>query len=138
MNTDIIYSSIAGGALIGLSAVIFMLGNGRIAGISGIINGLLSQRFNQQQFWRVAFILGLISGPLLYALLGGQLGQTTITPHLPYLIIGGLLVGFGSTLGSGCTSGHGVCGLARISPRSIVATLAFLLTAVLTVWLSRH
>lgn len=137
MNSDIIYSSIAGGALIGLSAVILMLGNGRIAGISGILNGLISQRFNQQQLWRIAFILGLISGPLLYALLGGELPQITVTPNLAYLIIGGLLVGFGSTLGSGCTSGHGVCGLARISPRSIVATLAFLLTAILTVWLSR-
>ena len=137
MNNDVIFSSLTGGALIGLSAVILMLGNGRIAGISGIINGLISQRFNQQQLWRIAFILGLISGPLLYGLLGGQLPQITITPHLPYLIIGGLLVGFGSTLGSGCTSGHGVCGLSRISPRSIAATVVFLLTAVLTVWLTR-
>ena len=135
MNSDIIYTSLAGGALIGLSAVLLMLSNGRIAGISGIVNGLLSQRFGQQQLWRVAFILGLISGPLLYALLGGELPEIVITPHLPYLIIGGLLVGFGSTLGSGCTSGHGVCGLARISPRSMLATVVFLLTAILTTWL---
>ena len=135
MNSDIIYTSLAGGALIGLSAVLLMLSNGRIAGISGIVNSLLSQRFGQQQLWRVAFILGLISGPLLYALLGGELPEIVITPHLPYLIIGGLLVGFGSTLGSGCTSGHGVCGLARISPRSMLATVVFLLTAILTTWL---
>lgn len=137
MNADTIYSSLLGGALIGLSAVVLMLGNGRIAGISGIVSSLLSQRINQQQLWRIAFILGLISGPLFYALLGGSLPEITITPHLGYLIIGGLLVGFGATLGSGCTSGHGVCGLARISPRSILATGIFLLTAILTVWLSR-
>lgn len=137
MDNSIIFSSLIGGALIGLSAVLLMLNNGRIAGISGILNGLLTQRLTRQQLWRIAFIAGLISGPLFYLLPGGNLPDISITSQLPYLIIGGLLVGFGSTLGSGCTSGHGVCGLARISPRSIVATLTFLLTAIATVWLTR-
>lgn len=136
MDNNIIFSSLLGGALIGLSAVILMLSNGRIAGISGIISGLLAQRLSQQQLWRIAFIFGLVIGPVLYALLGGSLPEVSITSNLSYLIVGGLLVGFGSTLGSGCTSGHGVCGLARISPRSILATVVFLLTAVLTVWLA--
>ncbi len=126
--------SLLGGALIGSAAVILMLTLGRIAGVSGITATLLSGSVDRQQLWRLAFILGLITGPLLYSLLGGAIPAITLTPDLFYLVVGGLLVGFGSSLGSGCASGHGVCGLARLSLRSIIATLLFVLTAMLTVY----
>lgn len=135
MITDIHYMpSLLGGSLIGIAAVLLMLTLGRIAGVSGITSTLLTESFGRHQLWRIAFILGLISGPLLYSLLGGTLPTITVTSELPYLLLGGLLVGFGSTLGSGCASGHGVCGLARVSLRSIVATLLFVLVAMLTVY----
>lgn len=136
MNISI-YHSLGGGALIGLAAVLLMLTLGRISGISGITSGLLAEKTGADSLWRVAFIAGLISGPLLYGLLGGSVPEVTLASSVPYLAIGGLLVGFGATLGSGCTSGHGVCGLARISPRSILATVVFLFTAMLTVYLAQ-
>ena len=125
-------ASTAGGALIGLSASMLMLLNGRIAGISGIISGILRgsrDRFGQD----VAFVAGLLLGPLAYFAIFGTTPKVEITAAWPVLIVAGFLVGFCTRMGSGCTSGHGICGLARFSPRSLVAVSTFLGTAVLTV-----
>ncbi|MFC6739640.1 YeeE/YedE family protein [Methylobacterium tardum] len=123
--------ALAGGLLIGLSATLLLLLNGRIAGISGLVAGL--GRPGARRWTDAAFLLGLALGPPLFALLAGQWPQMRIAAGLPVLALAGLLVGFGTRLGSGCTSGHGVCGLARLSPRSIVAVLVFLATGMLTV-----
>jgi len=137
MNIDAITNALLGGSLIGLSAVFLMLTLGRISGISGITSGLLSLNLNKSDLWRGAFLVGLLSGPLAYLAVGGALPEVVLDKGYGYLIAGGVLVGFGSALGSGCTSGHGVCGIARISPRSLVATVVFLATAIVTVYLSR-
>ena len=137
MNTEIIYAASLGGALIGLSAVFLMLTLGRISGISGITSGLLSLSLTKNDLWRGAFLIGLLLGPLAYLALGGKPPELNIESNFAYLVVGGLLVGFGSSMGSGCTSGHGVCGIARISPRSVLATAVFLTTAIITVFLSR-
>ena len=137
MNTTIILQSLLGGSLIGVAAVMLMLTLGRISGVSGITSGLVSFKINKDDFWRVAFILGLISGPLLFAAVGGEMPEIVVDTRMPYLIAGGLLVGFGATLGSGCASGHGVCGIARISPRSLVATTIFVASAIITVFFTR-
>jgi uncharacterized membrane protein YedE/YeeE len=130
-------SAAIGGGLIGLSAVLLMLLTGRIAGISGIFGGLLSFKSDDRD-WRIAFIAGLILAPLI----AGWIGHAMPTPKLPAswtVIIGaGLLVGFGTRLGSGCTSGHGICGIARLSSRSIVATIVFMLAAIATVAVTHH
>jgi uncharacterized membrane protein YedE/YeeE len=130
-------SAAIGGALIGLSSVLLMLLTGRIAGISGIFGGLLNVRAGDKG-WRIAFIAGLILAPLL----AGWIGYGMPMPQLPaswtVIIAGGLLVGFGTRMGDGCTSGHGICGIARLSGRSIAATFIFMLTAVATVAVSRH
>jgi uncharacterized protein len=130
-------SAAIGGGLIGLSAVLLMMLTGRIAGISGIFGGLLDFGSNDKG-WRVAFIAGLILAPLI----AGWIGYGMPSPQLPAswtVIIGaGLLVGFGTRLGDGCTSGHGICGLARLSGRSITATAIFMLVAIATVAVSRH
>lgn len=123
--------SLAGGLLIGLSASVLILLNGRIAGISGLIAGL--GRPGERRLADAAFLLGLILGPSLLVLLTGAWPEMRITAGLPVLVLAGLLVGFGTRLGSGCTSGHGVCGLARLSVRSLAAVLVFLATGVLTV-----
>ncbi len=130
-------SAALGGALIGLSALILYLFNGRIAGISGILGNLLAFGLGETA-WRAAFLLGLIVAPALYATVGGHLPPLTVTSSVPLLLIGGFLVGFGTRLGSGCTSGHGVCGMARLSPRSIAATLIFMAAAAITVFVMRH
>ena len=126
-----------GGAMIGLSAALMMILTGRIAGISGILGGLMTTR-NGDMPWRVAFLAGLIVAPLL----GLSLGYIVDPPAMPsswiVVIVAGLLVGFGTRLGSGCTSGHGVCGIARLSPRSIVATLVFMAVAIAVVAIQRH
>lgn len=127
--------SALGGALIGLSAVLLMALNGRIAGISGILGQVLARRDPGAE--RLLFLAGLVLGPLVVALLTGGIPQHLPTSDL-LLAAAGLLVGFGSALGQGCTSGHGVCGLARLSPRSLVATLVFMAVAALTVFLMRH
>ena len=130
-------SAAIGGALIGLSAVLLMLLTGRIAGVSGIFGGLLNPG-SSDKGWRIAFIAGLILAPLL----AGWIGHGMPTPQLPaswtVIIAAGLLVGFGARLGGGCTSGHGICGVARLSSRSIAATAIFILTAIATVAVTRH
>ncbi len=130
-------SAALGGGLIGLSALILYLCSGRIAGISGILGGLLAFRPSEIA-WRIAFLAGLIGAPALYAAAGGQLPPLTVTASIPLLIAAGFLVGFGTRLGNGCTSGHGVCGMARLSPRSIAATLTFMATGAITVFVMRH
>ncbi len=129
-------SALLGGALIGLSAGILMLANGRIAGISGII-GSVFQASDDGRFWRLAFVVGLLVGPLI-ALSLDATPPLPVAASWPVVISGGLLVGFGTSLGSGCTSGHGVCGIARLSPRSIVATLVFMAAGMVTVFVIRH
>jgi len=123
--------ALAGGVLIGLSATLFLLLNGRIAGISALVAGI--GRPGERRRVDAAFLFGLILGPPVFALLAGHWPPMRIEAGLPILALAGLLVGFGTRLGSGCTSGHGVCGLARLSPRSIVAVLVFLATGMLTV-----
>ena len=125
--------SFLGGILIGAAAWILILFCGRIAGISGIIGGLLSSGTTDRS-WRLAFLIGIIVSPLLYGLVH-PLPVSEISASWPIVIIAGLLVGVGTRYGSGCTSGHGVCGLSRLSPRSLVATLTFMGGAFITVWL---
>lgn len=128
--------ALAGGLLIGLAASLLILLNGRIAGISGIVGGLLNQQTSDLA-WRIAFLAGLIIAPLVYgwvhALPAVEIKASTAT-----LLVAGLLVGIGTRYGSGCTSGHGVCGIARLSRRSIVATLVFMASGALTVYVTRH
>lgn len=131
------FASLTGGVMIGLAVVILMIGLGRIAGISGIVRGLFTISFSDV-WWRLAFLTGLIGAPYIFNKLTGTLPDFAMTGD-PYLIVaGGLLVGFGTSLGNGCTSGHGVCGLARLSKRSLVATLVFMLGAIVTVFIMRH
>ncbi len=129
-------SACLGGALIGGASALLLYSHRRVAGISGIAAGLLT-RWSQESGWRLAFILGLVASGLLYQALGLPL-PINIDASPGQLAAAGLLVGFGSRLGGGCTSGHGVCGIARLSPRSIVATLTFMLTAGVVVYLTRH
>jgi len=129
--------SLAGGLLIGLSAALLLLLDGRIAGVSGIAGALL-QRPARENVWRGAFIVGLVLGPVLLAALRGQWPVVHVLASWPTPVIAGLLVGFGTRLGSGCTSGHGVCGLARLSPRSVAAVVTFMAVAVATVFVGRH
>lgn len=124
--------ALAGGLLIGLSAAMLILLDGRIAGISGLVAGL-ARPAGERRLADAAFLLDLVLGPLAFALLSGRWPEMRIEAGLPLLAAAGFLVGFGTRLGSGCTSGHGVCGLARLSPRSLVAVLVFLGTGMLTV-----
>lgn len=130
------WSSLAGGALIGLAAALLWVGDGRIAGISGILGGLANPSDNGIR-WRVAFLAGLIAAPMLYVLAAGG-PALSIAAGPAVLVAGGLLVGFGTRLGGGCTSGHGVCGIARLSFRSITATGLFIAAGVATVFITRH
>ncbi|MBF7052963.1 YeeE/YedE family protein [Halomonas sp. KAO] len=142
---------LAGGVLIGLSATWLMATLGRIAGISGIVGTLITARPKGDSAWRLTFLLGMISGPIVVMLLGGGLGNVAgdavdVTGRVigepaggvALMLLAGLLVGLGTGLGSGCTSGHGVCGLARLSVRSMVATITFLVAAIVTVFMVRH
>lgn len=129
-------SSLSGGLLIGLAAALLWVANGRIAGISGIVGNLPSAS-TRDIAWRAAFLAGLIAAPWCYAALAGA-PPIRLDATVPVVIAGGLLVGFGTRLGGGCTSGHGVCGLARLSPRSIVATLLFMAAGFITVFVMRH
>ncbi len=126
-----------GGVLIGLAAALLVLLQGRIAGISGIVGGLLERRAAGDTGWRIAFVAGLLLAPLLYRLLA-ELPASRVEAGWGTLVVAGLLVGFGTRLGSGCTSGHGVCGLSRLSPRSLAATLAFMGAGFATVFVARH
>lgn len=130
------WSALAGGALIGIAAAMFVLLNGRIAGISGVIGGLFTP-VRGDLAWRIAFVLGLVGAPLAYALFAA-LPVPRIDAGFTLLAAAGLLVGVGTRYGSGCTSGHGVCGLSRLSPRSLVATAAFMGAGFATVFVVRH
>lgn len=125
-----------GGVLIGLSVVLLLLANGRIAGVSGVLGGLLAPG-NRDAGWRLAFVAGLVAAPPLLVAAGGE-PPVAVTHSAALLVAGGLLVGFGARLGSGCTSGHGVAGLARLSPRSCAATGTFLAAGAATVFVARH
>jgi uncharacterized membrane protein YedE/YeeE len=130
------WTALAGGALIGIASALFVLFNGRIAGITGILGGLLRPKLRDIG-WRLAFIIGLITAPFTW-LLFAPLPEIQIDASNILLAVAGLIVGIGTRYGSGCTSGHGVCGISRLSPRSIIATVAFMATGVLTVYVVRH
>lgn len=132
------YASLIGGVLIGLSAVLVMALFGRVAGIAGIARGAFGMSGAGDWTWRLAFVAGLIAAPLVVTLLTGEGVTQTVSENLPAMIVAGLLVGVGTALGSGCTSGHGVCGLARLSPRSLVAVVTFMVAAAATVFLLRN
>ena len=127
--------SLVGGLILGVATVILLLGIGRIAGISGITSSLLKPK--RVEMWQVLFIAGLVLSPLLYSVFR-PLPDIEVTTSLPLLIAAGLLVGFGTRLGSGCTSGHGICGNARLSPRSMVATATFMAFGIITVFIGRQ
>ena len=131
------FSGLIGGLLIGLAAALLLLLNGRISGISGIVGGLLAPK-SSDAGWRVVFITGLLLGALVYMLATGGAIPVRMQASVSVLVAAGLLVGFGTRLGSGCTSGHGLCGVARLSRRSIVATSVFFGVAMLTVFLTHH
>ena len=130
------WSSLAGGLLIGVATAMFLLFNGRIAGISGILGGLL-RPIAGDIGWRLAFVLGLLGAPLVYGL-AARTPTVHVDADMSTLVVAGLLVGVGTRYGSGCTSGHGVCGLSRLSPRSMVATASFMLAGFVTVFIVRH
>ncbi len=130
-------SGLIGGLLIGSAAALLLLLNGRISGISGVVGGLLAPKSGDGG-WRVVFVAGLLLGAFVYMLATGGAVPVKIEASQPVLVAAGLLVGFGTQLGSGCTSGHGLCGIARLSRRSIVATSVFFAVAMLTVFLTRH
>ncbi|MGH8411177.1 MAG: YeeE/YedE family protein [Pseudomonas sp.] len=130
------WASLGGGALIGLSVSVFVLANGRVSGISGLLGSVM--RFGSEGWGEKAlFLLGLVIAPLLWGLFS-VLPQIEITAQWPALVMAGLLVGLGTRYGSGCTSGHGVCGISRLSPRSLVATVCFMTAGFATVYLIRH
>lgn len=131
-------ASLFGGMLIGLSAVLLMLWEGRIAGISGIAGRLLPPYRDDALPARLGFVLGLVAAPLTYMAVSGTPVLQTVSSNLPLMAVAGFLVGFGSVFGNGCTSGHGVCGLSRLSVRSIVATGVFMTVAFITVFVTRH
>ena len=130
-------SGLVGGLLIGLAVALMLLLNGRLAGISGIVGGLPTPK-DGDTGWRVAFVAGLLLGPLVYVIATGGPATVDVLASPPALLVGGLLVGFGTRMGSGCTSGHGLCGLALLSLRSLAATAVFFGVAMLTVFLTRH
>ena len=133
-----IAGGLIGGSMIGLSSLMMLLLLGRITGISGILTGVITWNKNDGLPWRVAFIGGLILGAVLYQIFFGKALPIEMQASGPLLIVAGVLVGIGTRLGSGCTSGHGVCGIARRSPRSIASTATFMAVAVLTVYVTRH
>ena len=133
------WASLSGGILLGLASAFFILINGRVLGISGIVGGLLPPKSGDAG-WRIAFLLGMLAAPLVYGLLvpAGYVKAPTIDADFATIVAAGLLVGLGTRYGSGCTSGHGVCGLSRLSPRSLVATLAFMGAGFAMVFVVRH
>lgn len=130
--------SLTGGILIGLSSVLLMLTLGRIMGATGVLAGVITPSAHPDFSWRITLLAGMVSGPLAMLALTGHLPTVEVPVSMPMLMIGGFIVGIGVTYGSGCTSGHGVCGMARLSPRSIAATVTFMITTGLTVFVIRH
>ena len=126
------------GLLIGLAAVLLMGTMGRILGATGILAGLMQPASLSDWSWRAAVLLGMVSGPIVVMLITGEMPAVQVPISTTMLVVGGFIVGIGVTYGAGCTSGHGVCGMARLSPRSIAATLTFMLTTAITVYLIRH
>ncbi len=129
------WTALGGGLLIGLAAVLLMALNGRIAGVSGIAAGLINR---PDRGWRLLFVAGLVLGAAVFAALGGPVPQPRQTLNVPLLLVAGLAVGYGTSMAGGCTSGHGVCGLARLSLRSLAAVMVFLGTGIATVFVMRH
>jgi uncharacterized protein len=131
-------TSLGGGALIGLAAVLLMLIHGRIMGATGVLTGAILPTGPGDRGWRLSVLAGMVSGPLAYRMLTGGLPAIDVPIPPTMIVVGGLLVGLGVTLAGGCTSGHGVCGLARLSPRSLVATVTFMIATFATVFVVRH
>ena len=130
-------SAIIGGAMIGIAASMLLMLSGRLAGISGIMAGLLPPKRGDMD-WRILFIGGLLVGAFIYRAFAGEGYEVTFTMGWPAIVAGGLLTGIGTRIGGGCTSGHGVCGMGRLSPRSIVATVTFMAAGAVTVFIARH
>jgi len=133
-----LWMSLGGGILIGLAATLLMLVQGRIFGATGVLAGLVQPTSRTDFTWRAVLLGGMVSGPLVILALTGAMPTVTVPVSNTMLIVGGLIVGIGGTFGSGCTSGHGVCGMARLSPRSLAATLTFMATTGATVYVVRH
>lgn len=131
-------AALTGGALIGLASVLLMLTLGRIMGATGILAGVFAPTDRQDWAWRAALLAGMVSGPLAHLALTGQMPAVDVPVSTTAMVVGGIIVGIGVTVGSGCTSGHGVCGMARLSRRSIAATLTFMVFTALTVFVIRH
>ncbi len=132
------WQSLGGGALIGASAVMLMAVVGRVMGATGIMAGVMAPASREDFTWRAVLLAGMFTGPFIYLLATGGMPEITVPVSTPMLLVGGLLVGLGVTYGGGCTSGHGVCGMARLSPRSIVATITFMIGTGVTVFVLRH
>lgn len=132
------FQSLGGGALIGLGAVLLMATMGRVMGATGILAGVIQPTNLSDWSWRVAVLLGMISGPAVVLFATGEFPAIQVPISTTMMVVGGFIVGVGVTFGSGCTSGHGVCGMARLSPRSIVATITFMITTGITVYFVRH
>lgn len=138
VNTESWIRAGVGGVMIGLAATLLLAFNGRIAGVSGVLGALVLDRKNEEAPWRVLFLVGLIVGAAICALLRPDLVAMTLQTGWTGMIVAGLVVGVGTRMGGGCTSGHGVCGMARLSQRSFVATLSFMVAGVVTVFVIRH
>ena len=132
------FLSLGGGVLIGLSAILLMATTGRIMGATGILAGLLQPSNFSDWSWRATVLAGMVTGPVAVMFFTGEFPAVQVPISTTMLIIGGFIVGLGVTFGAGCTSGHGVCGMARLSPRSIAATLTFMITTGITVYVVRH
>lgn len=132
------WASLAGGAMIGAAAVLLMLVAGRIMGATGVLAGALLPANRDDALWRWVMIAGMVTAPVVFLGLTGSWPEITVPVGTPMLIVGGVLVGIGVTFGGGCTSGHGVCGIARLSPRSLVATIVFMVACAATVYVVRH
>lgn len=130
--------SLGGGALIGIASVLLMATMGRVMGATGILAGILQPENLADWSWRAAVLVGMISGPIAVMLLTGEFPTVQVPVSTTMLVIGGFIVGIGVTFGAGCTSGHGVCGMARLSPRSFTATITFMITTAITVYVIRH
>lgn len=132
------WASLIGGILIGLSAVMLMAFQGRVFGATGILAGFMTPQSSSDWTWRALLLVGMVSGPLVFRIFTGDMPAIDVPVSNVALVIGGIIVGLGVTFGSGCTSGHGVCGMARLSPRSITATVTFMIFTAITVFVVRH